>query len=195
MKIASILLYLIIMTNPLTGELSIGNEKHLNKLNMNSIIKSLTFTVALLICHNFYGQNGIDFQPKFIETTETTNKINDKQKYTFGYLEVLENRDRPNGNTIKLPIYIFKSRSENPKSDPIVYTVGGPGYTSMRASKYMKYYQYLDDRDFILFEQRGTQYAKPSLDCPEWSKAIYQSNLPNSDTITIDRLFHKVARA
>ncbi|OEJ99913.1 alpha/beta fold hydrolase [Roseivirga misakiensis] len=162
---------------------------------MNSSIKYLTFAVALLIYQNSYGQSSTDFLPKFIESTETTHQIKDNQKYTFGYLEVLENRDKPDGNTIKLPVYIFKSRSKNPKSDPILYTVGGPGYTSMRASQYMSYYKYLDDRDLILFEQRGTQYAQPSLDCPEWSKAIYLSNLPNADATKTDSLFQNAAKA
>ncbi|MEM1010091.1 MAG: alpha/beta fold hydrolase, partial [Myxococcota bacterium] len=125
---------------------------------------------------------------------ETTHQIDEEQEYTFGYLEVLENRDKPDGNTIKLPVYIFKSRGENPKPDPIIYTVGGPGYTSMRASKYMEYYQYLDDRDFILFEQRGTQYAQPSLDCPEWAKAVYEANLPPVDEAKSDNLFQQAAK-
>lgn len=135
-----------------------------------------------------------DFTPTFTESKETTHNIPKDQDYIFGYLEVLENRGNPSGNKIKLPIYIFKSRSKNPKSDPILYTVGGPGYTSMRASKYMEYYKYLDDRDFILFEQRGTQYAKPSLDCPEWTKAVYESNLPNFDASKTDSLFQKAAK-
>ena len=135
-----------------------------------------------------------DFKPSFSVSKKTTHRIPAGQEYTFGYLEVLENRDEPKGNRIKLPIYIFKSRSENPKPDPILYTVGGPGYTSMRASKYMEYYKYLDDRDFILFEQRGTQYAKPSLDCPEWAKAVYESNLPNFDSAKTDSLFQKAAK-
>ncbi len=135
------------------------------------------------------------FQPSFEVSDSTTHKIPEGQEYTFGYLEVLENRSNPNSRTIKVPVYIFKSRSSNPKPDPIIYTVGGPGYTSMRASRYMKYYKYLDDRDFILFEQRGTQYAKPSLDCPEWAKAVYQSNLPNFDVAKTDSLFQKAVGA
>ncbi|WP_340203027.1 alpha/beta fold hydrolase [Ascidiimonas sp. W6] len=118
------------------------------------------------------------FVPTFTISKETTHKIPEGQVYTFGYLEVLENRFKPNGNKIQLPVYIFKSSNKNPKKDPIIYTVGGPGYSTMRTAQYMKYYTYLDDRDFILFEQRGTQYAQPSLDCPEWSKAIYLSQLP-----------------
>ena len=135
-----------------------------------------------------------EFQPSFEVSDSTTHKIPDGQNFTFGYLEVLENRTDTNSRTIKLPVYIFKSRSSNPKPDPIIYTVGGPGYTSMRASKYMKYYRYLDDRDLILFEQRGTQYARPSLDCPEWAKAVHQSNLPNFDKNKSDSLFQEAAK-
>lgn len=156
--------------------------------------KLIKISIIILISVSCYSQNIIHFTPNFIESKESTHKIPKDQDYTFGYLEVLENRAKPDGNTIKLPIYIFKSRSKNPKPDPIIYTVGGPGYTSMRASKYMKYYKYLDDRDFILFEQRGTQYAKPSLDCPEWANAVYESNLPNFDSSKTDSLFQMAAK-
>ena len=101
---------------------------------------------------------------------------------------MLENRNKPNGNRIKLPVYILKSQVKTQNLTQL-FTVGGAGYTSIRASKYMQYYKYLDDRDLILFEQRGTQYANPSLDCPEWSKAIYESNLPNFNTAKTDSLF------
>ncbi|MHA7057831.1 alpha/beta fold hydrolase [Aquimarina sp. M1] len=153
--------------------------------------------LAIAICIVFgctSAQNTLqEFVPSFSVSKKTTHKISKEQEFTFGYLEVLENRDKPNGKTIKLPVYIFKSRSKNPKPDPILYTVGGPGYTSMRASQYMEYYKYLDDRDFILFEQRGTQYAKPSLDCPEWSSAIYKSNLPSFDSQNYDSIFEEAA--
>lgn len=164
-------------------------------INLQKIsITSLVAILSLVATSNSFGQNTSSFKPKFVKSSKTTHKIRGGQEYTFGYLEVLENREKPNGNTIKLPIYIFKSRNKNPKKDPILYTVGGPGYTTMRASQYMKYYKYLDDRDFILFEQRGTQYAKPSLDCPEWAKAIYQSNLPNFDVTKTDDVLQKAAK-
>ena len=151
--------------------------------------------ISLIIMHNTscLGQGSKDFEPKFKVSKKTTHKINSNQEYIFGYLEVLENRNKPKGNTIKLPVYIFKSRNPNPKKDPIIYTVGGPGNTTMRTSQYMEYYKYLDDRDFILFEQRGTQYAKPHLDCPAWAEAIYLSNLPDFDESKHDYLFEKAA--
>lgn len=156
--------------------------------------KYIRISIIILISVSCFGQNKNDFKPSFTESKQTTHKIGEDQEYTFGYLEVLENRNKPSGNRIKLPIYIFKSRSKYPKPNPILYTVGGPGYTSMRASQYMKYYKYLDDRDFILFEQRGTQFAVPSLDCPEWAHAVYESNLPNFDTTKTDSLFQKAAK-
>ncbi len=134
------------------------------------------------------------FTPTFTESATTTHTIPEGQNYTFGYVEVLENRENPAGNTIKLPVYIFKSRNKNPKKDPIIYTVGGPGSSTMRSAQYMNYYQYLDDRDFILFEQRGTQYAQPHLDCPEWSEALYMSNLPDVTEKQSDSLLESAAK-
>jgi len=153
----------------------------------------IVLSTAFVVCCYSQKREVMKFKPTFKVSKKTTHKISKKQDYIFGYLEVLENRDRPDGNRIKLPVYIFKSRSANPKPDPVVYTVGGPGYTSMRASQYMNYYRYLDDRDLILFEQRGTQYAKPSLDCPEWSKAVYESNLPGVKPYERDSLLENGA--
>ncbi|NNJ88283.1 MAG: alpha/beta hydrolase [Eudoraea sp.] len=158
-------------------------------------IKHLIFIVSILISSNTFGQVKTDFQPKFKESKKTTHKIKKDQKHSFGYLEVLENRKDPNSRTIEIPVYIFKSRSENPKKDPIIYTVGGPGSTTMPTAQYMNYYKYLDDRDFILVEQRGNYYAKPHLNCPEWSQAIYESNQPNFDIANYDDHFEKAAKS
>ncbi len=86
----------------------------------------------------------------------------------FGYLIVYENRADGNSSTIKLPVMIGKSRAKNPCPDPILFTVGGPGVIStMRGGRDLNAWPYLDDRDFIYFEQRGAQYAQPSLVGPE----------------------------
>lgn len=149
----------------------------------------LGLAIFLLISTICFGQKEDDFVPTFTQSQKTTHKIDKKQNYTFGYLEVLENRKNSKSRTIKIPIYIFKSRSDNPQKDPIIYTVGGPGSTTMPSAQYMRYYQYLDDRDFILVEQRGNFYAKPHLNCPEWANAVYLSNLPGFDSNTSDSLF------
>jgi pimeloyl-ACP methyl ester carboxylesterase len=159
------------------------------------MMKYIIIFGILLISSLAFSQDNKNFVPSFKESAETTHKIPKDQKYTFGYLEVLENRSDPNSQTIKIPVYIFKSRSSHPEPDPIIYTVGGPGSTTMPSAQYMEYYQYLDDRDFILFEQRGNYYAVPHLDCPEWKHAVYQSNLPGFRERKSDSLFVKAANA
>ncbi|MEL7250352.1 MAG: alpha/beta hydrolase [Bacteroidota bacterium] len=153
-----------------------------------------TIILTLFACKSTQVTSS-EFTPSFEVTSKTTHKIKQDQVYTFGYLEVLENRKKANSKTIKLPVYIFKSRSKTPQKDPIIYTVGGPGASTMSSAQYMNYYQYLDDRDFILIEQRGTTYAQPHLDCPEWSLAVHQANLPGFNQAESDELFAQAAKA
>lgn len=157
---------------------------------MKYLIRLLLLITLVTSCK----EDNNKFQPTFIISSETTHKIPENQDFTFGYLEVLEDKSKPEGTKLKLPVYIFKSRNSNPSKDPIIYTVGGPGSSTMRSAQYMNSYMYLDDRDFILFEQRGTQYAQPHLDCPEWSEAVYKSNLPSFDSAGSDKLFENAAK-
>jgi len=95
----------------------------------------------------------------------------------FGYLVVYEDRNDPHGGTIRLPVMIGKSRSENPCPDPTIFTVGGPGVIStMRGGRDLDDWPHLDDRDFIYFEQRGAQYAEPNLTGPEIDSLILSSS-------------------
>jgi pimeloyl-ACP methyl ester carboxylesterase len=153
------------------------------------------FFISFLFLFSCKPENKALFQTVFKVSEDTTHEIKEGQEFTFGYLEVPENRMNPASRSIQIPVYIFKSRSMQPKKDPIIYTVGGPGSSTMRSAQYMNYYKYLDDRDFILVEQRGTRYSKPHLDCPEWAKAVYESNLPNFNESNSDAHFEKAAQA
>jgi len=157
------------------------------------MVKILTFILLISPFFLLAQPFNKDYTPVFESSEKSLFKIDDAQKFTFGYLKVPENRNNSESKMIELPVYIFKSRSTNPKPDPIIFTVGGPGSTTMPSAKYMEYYQYLDDRDFILIEQRGNYYARPHLDCPEWSDAIYQSNLPDFDKEKTASLLAKAA--
>jgi pimeloyl-ACP methyl ester carboxylesterase len=84
-----------------------------------------------------------------------------------GYLIVRENRERKNSRTLKLPIIILKSSSRNPEPDPVLRTLGGPGGSSLRMINGRRFSPWLNNRDLVIFEQRGTRYAEPNLDCFE----------------------------
>jgi len=60
---------------------------------------------------------------------------------------------------------IAERRSENPAPDPLLYTAGGPGYSSLSSVWGFAGSPFVDARDVVILEQRGNLYAEPSLDC------------------------------
>ena len=82
-----------------------------------------------------------------------------------GELVVPEDRSQPDGRRLRLPYIVLHSRSADPEPDPIVFTAGGPGYSSLDSAWWLAETRLLDDRDIIVFEQRGNRYADPALTC------------------------------
>jgi pimeloyl-ACP methyl ester carboxylesterase len=85
-------------------------------------------------------------------------------------LVVPENRAKPESAYIQLHVAVFQSVIESPEPDPVVHLAGGPGSSSLDVAGYMLGQgldAILERRDFILFDQRGTGYSQPRLDCPE----------------------------
>ncbi|MBC7795524.1 MAG: alpha/beta fold hydrolase [Pyrinomonadaceae bacterium] len=70
-----------------------------------------------------------------------------------------------------MPIIILKSDNPNPQPDPILRTFGGPGASSLNLVRSRPVSPWLKNRDLIIFEQRGTKYAQPALECPEVNNA------------------------
>jgi pimeloyl-ACP methyl ester carboxylesterase len=111
----------------------------------------------------------------------------EKEKVRCGYLVVPENRSRKGSRAIRLPIIIQKSNSPNPAPDPVLRTLGGPGGSSLRMVTARRGSPWLNRRDLIIFEQRGTRFAQPRLDCPEVNAANAESALKNLDDIAASR--------
>jgi Tol biopolymer transport system component/formylglycine-generating enzyme required for sulfatase activity/pimeloyl-ACP methyl ester carboxylesterase len=85
-----------------------------------------------------------------------------------GYLTVPEDRNQPEGESIRLHVATFKSNSSDPAPDPVVHLVGGPGGSLLDdANAYLQRGgdEILKTRDYIMFNQRGTHYAEPFLEC------------------------------
>ncbi len=83
-----------------------------------------------------------------------------------GYLTVPQNRADPSSGTIELAVAILNSRSATPAPDPIFFLEGGPGGTALLGVDVWYELPLLDTRDMILFDQRGTGFSQPNLDCP-----------------------------
>lgn len=136
------------------------------------LFTSLLFFVLLLSVYCFAQTNSA--VPRF-EKSECAIWIPDGEKVECGYLVARENRTIKNSPTIRLPIIIMKSESSNPLPDPILRTLGGPGVTSLKLVGGRRFSPWLKNRDMIIFEQRGTKFSKPALDCPEVKAANIES--------------------
>jgi pimeloyl-ACP methyl ester carboxylesterase len=99
-----------------------------------------------------------------------------------GYLVVPEDRSQDGSGgaaqTIRLHVAIFPSSSPDPEPDPLIYLHGGPGAGVLQeiAFWYSEPFQHIvDQRDFIVFDQRGAGYSRPNLGCLDNTLAFYES--------------------
>ncbi|MEM9685335.1 MAG: alpha/beta fold hydrolase [Bacteroidota bacterium] len=78
-----------------------------------------------------------------------------------GYLEVPENHAQPDGRKIKIAYVVLKSKNETNAGYPMIYFSGGPGGASLSEQAITGWSQvpFLENRDIILFDQRGIQYS------------------------------------
>jgi pimeloyl-ACP methyl ester carboxylesterase len=82
---------------------------------------------------------------------------------------------------IKLPFIVVESKNPHKKTDPILFTGGGPGTSSIDWAYGATNGELIKDRDYIVLEQRGTRWSIPSLRIFELDSAIresYRKNLP-----------------
>ncbi len=95
---------------------------------------------------------------------------------TCGYLTVPEDRSDPDGNRVRLHYAIYHATGDDPRPDPIVYLDGGPGTDTLPQMPWVYYAvgePFNVDRDVIFFDQRGTGFSRPALDCPEYDAMRY----------------------
>jgi pimeloyl-ACP methyl ester carboxylesterase len=86
---------------------------------------------------------------------------------TCGYMQVPQDRRAPDGLQIEIAVAIVASRSDEPYADPILYMEGGPGGGALISAGSWLESPLRDERDIIVFDQRGTGFSWPNLGCPE----------------------------
>lgn len=108
----------------------------------------------------------------------------DHSRLRCGYLLVPENRTEETSATIRIPVAIIRTLSENPQPDPVVFLHGGPGgapLTSAATFDLFGSYPMGVDRDIIVYNQRASLMVEPALDCAGTSEmrrlAPYAENL------------------
>jgi pimeloyl-ACP methyl ester carboxylesterase len=92
---------------------------------------------------------------------------------TCGTVEVPENRTDPDSKMITLAVARLHSTADQPREDPVVQLEGGPGFPSLVDVGRYSTSAILDERDYYLWDQRGTGFSTPNLDCTETNEAIW----------------------
>lgn len=85
-----------------------------------------------------------------------------------GVVIVALDRDDPDSGTLELAYAIIHSTASDPAPDPIISLTGGPGGITvpyLSFSLRSNYYDLLAEHDLIFFDQRGTGFSEPALDC------------------------------
>jgi hypothetical protein len=93
-------------------------------------------------------------------------------EFECGYLTVPEDRSRPDGRTIRIPIARLPAQSPTPRNHPIVFLAGGPGGSGLLEPSAASGWN--TDRDVIFVSQRGTLKANP------WCPVRRSTSSPNA---------------
>lgn len=90
-----------------------------------------------------------------------------------GYLLVPEDRSQPDSSLIRLLVAIARGNGTRP--DPVVYLSGGPGSSAVGGTVGLArgWARWLDGRDLVVVDQRGTGYSEPNLACRESDELTY----------------------
>ena len=100
-----------------------------------------------------------------------TDEVPKDARIECGTLTVPEDRSKPDGRKVALPVAIVHPRGGNPAPDPVLYFSGGPGDPGLTNAEGFLTKGQAGNRDVILFDPRGTGRADPLLDCPEVHEA------------------------
>lgn len=97
-----------------------------------------------------------------------------------GELTVPENHDEPGGRQIAITYAVIQSPSGDSGVPPIVFFSGGPGGNSLVPGLvgFMQNHPFLQDRDIVLFDQRGIGLSSP---LPDMSFASFDVLAANAD--------------
>jgi pimeloyl-ACP methyl ester carboxylesterase len=117
------------------------------------------------------GTGGV---PSFVEQDCPPHLAPRRLEVTCGSITVPENRALPDGRTITVAAAVVHAATPTPRPDPIVFLDGGPSFGAISPFAMGAYFagaEFVEDRDVILVDTRGTGVSEPRLGCPEFDDA------------------------
>ena len=109
-----------------------------------------------------------------------------------GYVSVPERHADPDGPKIQLAVMIIRATAPDAQPDPLFLLQGGPGGSTIDtyAEILLTTHPLLNNRDIVLFDQRGTLNSQPSLICTEYDElllATIELDLSDEDYFAMEK--------
>lgn len=101
-------------------------------------------------------------------------EVADGIEFECHWLLVPANRTIFDGSMLRLSVTVLHSRAAEPLPDALVYLSGGPG-GSGGTPRYWSQTPFIEDRDVIVYDQRGTGESEPTMECPEMEQAVLEA--------------------
>ena len=101
-------------------------------------------------------------------------------------LDVPADWSDPASARLSLPIAVLPASGPAARDDAIVIPAGGPGGEALGDAGYWRESALARDRDIVLYDQRGTGQAQPSLECAERDQA-FVANLQRAEPFDVER--------
>lgn len=133
----------------------------------------LVLIVVLLVPSPVTAQDdGIFFEE--VTCSEVVPFLDDSDDKYCGYLIVPEDHNDPASLEVEIAVVVLQAFSDNPQRDPIIYLEGGPGGAGIFTVDAWINHPLRQNRDIILFDQRGTGFSYPNLGCWEAFDEAYE---------------------
>jgi pimeloyl-ACP methyl ester carboxylesterase len=101
-------------------------------------------------------------------------------------LDVPADWSDPSSSRISLPVVVLPANAPTRREDAIVIPAGGPGDRGLDGLRYWRESAIGQERDIVLYDQRGAGLAEPNLECPERDEA-FVANLQRDEPFDIER--------
>lgn len=154
-------------------------------LGKNSKSKLVAVIIILFLSPLFSFSHGVE-QITYCSCGAWPN-WNEHVDVKCGYLTVPEDHSNATGKSIRIAFAIFKSKSVNPESVPVIILTGGPGVRSLTSLDRWTNHESRAVGDLIVVEQRGIGLSSALPDLSDKLTDILASNTSSEEEIEMTK--------
>jgi pimeloyl-ACP methyl ester carboxylesterase len=124
---------------------------------------------------------------------EIPDWLANNEKVTSGAIWVPEDHEHPEGRKLQLTYAVLGRKNKGSRAFPVILFSGGPGEQSLQPGlvDFLLTHPFLEDRDIILFDQRGIGYSSP---LPDMSFDTFMVMAEDADPIRERKLMDSVVQ-